>query len=43
MPLESAEYWFLANWPAEVPRSEIIETSDWVEGVRPFYDSMSDK
>lgn len=41
VPLESAEYWFLTNWPAEVPRSEIIETSDWVEGVRPFYDSMS--
>ncbi|GGM63108.1 hypothetical protein [Microbacterium saperdae] len=41
-PLESAEYWFLKNWPTEVPRSESIETPDWVDGVRPFYDSGSD-
>ncbi len=42
VPLESAEYWFLKNWPAEVPRSKIIETSDWVDGMRPFYASGSD-
>lgn len=37
VPLESAEYWFLKNWPVEVARPSIIETADWVDGVRPVY------
>lgn len=39
VPLDSALYWFLKTWPVGVPRSEIIETPDWVAGVRPLYDS----
>lgn len=35
--LESAEYWFLMSGPVEVSRSELIETPDWIGGVRPFY------